>query len=569
MTQDRKLYESARVWNQGLQSGQENLIRAISDFFPENVRSALDVGCGDGKITHTMAKGFGVPFVGLDFSVEALSRCRFPIVVGDAACLPFKDGQFELVMTNDMLEHLPEGPETQAWGELFRVAKKWVMVTMPFREELLDATARCQGCGTRYHVNWHKRSYDFRQLISRVQGSWRQAAIVLSGEQWPPMHPLETRFRREVLGEWSGWAETICPECGAPGYSAKEPAPIAAVVAAALGKLVYASLAKQRTSRGHSEIVILFGRTDGPFFQRQNLQEASVVDRRASEIDLAQEALGTDLLPYPQKARAVRDPDGNIVVQFPLYEVTNALHIRWSQPNPTPVALSVEDALGRLFSGVVEPDAGNGQTVNLLRDAVPGYYGMLVRLPAGASVAGLSLSRGPVGIYLEPCASPGASYHRLSSSSGPLYVQVTQPQWFDTESLDSQISYGVVHGWQDLFSEIGHVAEIGRMVLQREADALAVQVQNLSAERDGLIGRAREADALAVQVQNLSAERDELQTRLAKLSFDFEAFERELGDICRLPEVRLAKRLRQVLHSRPAPSQKLPKNNEGKGAADE
>ena len=32
MSQDRQLYESAQVWNQGLQAGQKNLMRAIRDF---------------------------------------------------------------------------------------------------------------------------------------------------------------------------------------------------------------------------------------------------------------------------------------------------------------------------------------------------------------------------------------------------------------------------------------------------------------------------------------------------------------------------------------------------------
>ena len=552
MSQDRQLYESAQVWNQRLQAGQKNLMRAIRHFFPEGIRSALDVGCGDGKITHTLASGFGVPFVGLDSSVEALSRCRFRTVVGDATCLPFEGGEFEFVMTNDMLEHLPEELEAQAWRELFRVAEKWVMVSVPFREELLDATAQCHGCGAKYHVNWHKRSYDIHQLLSRAQGGWRPVAIVLSGEPWSPMHPLETRFRREVLGEWSGWAKTICPKCGASGSSAKEPAPIAAVAAAALGKIVYASLAKQRALRSHSEIVVLFGRTDGLFAQRQDLPTVRGFGRRASEIDLVQEALERDLVPYPQTARAIRERDGGIVVQFPLYEVTNTLHIRWSQPNPTPVALDVEDALGQLFSGVVAPEAGDEQMVNLPRDAISGYYGILVRLPSRASVAGLSLSRGPVGIYLEPHTSQGASYHRLSIGSCPLYVQVNAPQWLDADSLDEQLSYRSAHEWQDLFSEIGHVAEIERKTLQHEADALAVQVQNLSAERD-----------------ELREHTDELQTRLAKLSVNCEALETEIGNMCRLPEVRFARRLRQLLHSPQASSHPTPEKNEGKGAADE
>ncbi len=44
---------------------------------------------------------------------------------------------------------------------------------------------------------------------------------------------------------------------------------------------------------------------------------------------------------------------------------------------------------------------------------------------------------------------------------------------------------------------------------------MAVQVQNLSAERDALLQRALEADRLAVRVQNLHAERDVYSQRAA------------------------------------------------------
>ena len=80
-------------------------------------RAVLDVGCGRGY-AETVVRAEGGRYTGLDFVV---SRRGFPLVQGDAARLPFGDGQFDVAFCIDASEHFPE-PEHAA-AEVRRVLR--------------------------------------------------------------------------------------------------------------------------------------------------------------------------------------------------------------------------------------------------------------------------------------------------------------------------------------------------------------------------------------------------------------------------------------------------------------
>lgn len=86
-------------------------------------QSVLDVGCGTGHLTRSLA---GVNFaVGIDLSAGML---RFAAakglapVRGSGLGLPFKDGTFDIVLANSVIQLIPNGEAFMA--ELVRVAKK-------------------------------------------------------------------------------------------------------------------------------------------------------------------------------------------------------------------------------------------------------------------------------------------------------------------------------------------------------------------------------------------------------------------------------------------------------------
>lgn len=510
--QGKLLYESADVWDQSLQFGQKNLAQAIIDFLPSNIATALDVGCGDGKLTDLIIASNACSFVGVDCSEEALKRCRFKTILGNATNLPFKKDEFDLVLTTDMLEHLSEQAQAKVWDELFRVARNWVMVAVPFKEELLEATTTCHHCGQRYHVNWHQRAYDWQSLVERAPSDFEVDKIVLTGEPWSPYHIIETTFRREILGESSGWSDAFCPSCGQLGKEPDAISQIPSLTAVSLGKMIYASLKNKRIPRMHSEILVLYRRKALPKVQAENFHPAQSISAESNKIIFADLQIDNNLIPYPQLSHAVHSPNGGLILQFPAYASYHSMQIESEQMSV--FGISIEDGLGELYNSDLRIEA-NTYTLDFPRETVPSYYGILVRVESHVAIKSIQLGQGVQVEKLYPKSHVPASYKFINHGGYPIFIQVVEPCWFDSNSLSKASSDKIE--WMQLFNHIQHLFQSEKQSLQVNNQDLIRQRNELQAQNQTLQVQNQilqvQNQTLQTQNQALILERDTLQVR--------------------------------------------------------
>ena len=140
-------------------------------------RSLLDIGCGEGVLTHQWAQELGDRrVVGIDLDDPQLHAAweqrRAPNLeyrVMKAENLPFADDEFDVCSAIEVLEHVPDPEHTVA--EMARVADRWLLVSVP-REPLWRALNMARGAylrdlgNTPGHLNhWSRRS--FVELLSR------------------------------------------------------------------------------------------------------------------------------------------------------------------------------------------------------------------------------------------------------------------------------------------------------------------------------------------------------------------------------------------------------------------
>jgi 2-polyprenyl-3-methyl-5-hydroxy-6-metoxy-1,4-benzoquinol methylase len=152
--------------------------RTLDELFEQaDPDSLLDVGCGEGVLTHKWAQRLGDKrVVGIDLDdpqLHALWEQRqarnLSYQVMKAENLPFADGEFDATTAIEVLEHVPDPAHTVA--EMARVASGHLLVSVP-REPLWRGLNMARGAylkqlgNTPGHLNhWSKRS--FVELLSR------------------------------------------------------------------------------------------------------------------------------------------------------------------------------------------------------------------------------------------------------------------------------------------------------------------------------------------------------------------------------------------------------------------
>jgi SAM-dependent methyltransferase len=107
----------------------------------------LDVGCGTGALLSYFCQRENIEPIGVDLFLDTLHHCRTRginrVAAADATRLPFPDGAFDFVITQDVMEHVPD--EAKMADELHRVcapgglvlvlvpAHKWLWSTRDIR----------------------------------------------------------------------------------------------------------------------------------------------------------------------------------------------------------------------------------------------------------------------------------------------------------------------------------------------------------------------------------------------------------------------------------------------------
>jgi len=85
----------------------------------------LEAGCGTGYFSHLLQTGRQWPVVPTDISADGLAYARTMgverAVQSNICSLPFASGAFDLVLSIDVLPHLPPGMDGQAAAEFARV----------------------------------------------------------------------------------------------------------------------------------------------------------------------------------------------------------------------------------------------------------------------------------------------------------------------------------------------------------------------------------------------------------------------------------------------------------------
>ncbi len=111
-------------------------LNILNRHMPEiKAATVLEPGCGTAMLSAHLAKSWGARCVCLDFTPAMLAQARerfhaenvkADFILGDITRIPFKNGVFDLVLNEGVLEHIPRPERQLAINEMARVASGFV-----------------------------------------------------------------------------------------------------------------------------------------------------------------------------------------------------------------------------------------------------------------------------------------------------------------------------------------------------------------------------------------------------------------------------------------------------------
>jgi len=136
---------------------------------PEGGTSVLDIGARDGFISRLLTNHF--PMVtALDLERPSIEHERILCERDDITALRFADASFNLVFCAEVLEHIPTHLLETACRELARVTKEYLLIGVPYKQDIRVGRTTCGSCG-QVNPPWgHVNAFDEDRLSELFAG---------------------------------------------------------------------------------------------------------------------------------------------------------------------------------------------------------------------------------------------------------------------------------------------------------------------------------------------------------------------------------------------------------------
>ncbi len=156
---------------------------------PKDVISVLEIGARHGVMTQRLAE-ICDQVTALDLKKPSFDIDGVSTVEGDVQRLQFPDNSFDCVICTEVLEHVPRF-EAGA-KELVRVAKNYILLGVPYRQDTRVGRTTCIHCGKISPPFGHLNSFDERKIADLFAGAEISSVEYVS----------KNRERTNVVSTW-------------------------------------------------------------------------------------------------------------------------------------------------------------------------------------------------------------------------------------------------------------------------------------------------------------------------------------------------------------------------------
>lgn len=188
---------------------------AVKEMLPVNIDKILDVGTGIGEIVSNISNSYS-NVTALDISIEALKNINCILKVnGEIENLPFKSNNFDLIICMEVLEHLSDTSFRRGLLELQRVADKYLLIGVPYKENINLRKTRCPSCGRVFNADGHFRTFNSLRSLCRWFPQFELVNNCLIGPSIQRYTLLGMWVQHMIVREYLPWESYFtCLYCG-------------------------------------------------------------------------------------------------------------------------------------------------------------------------------------------------------------------------------------------------------------------------------------------------------------------------------------------------------------------
>jgi len=227
MNNEQCYYENPDLWTSEKYGAEDHQrVATLTARLPLDVRTVLDAGCGNGLFLKYLSEFKGRNFdrlCGTDRSTAALACVQGEKVRASVDSLPFSKKEFDAVSCMEVLEHLPQTTFISALNEISRVARRYILVSVPYNENMRMSLTQCTKCCCRFNPNYHLRTFNqptMQHLFDDKGFTCREVFYMHHRRVVPAEIEVILRFfgvaKRAMLRQArpSMADHAVCPACG-------------------------------------------------------------------------------------------------------------------------------------------------------------------------------------------------------------------------------------------------------------------------------------------------------------------------------------------------------------------
>ncbi len=119
---DKKAYEFEHY---SYESRWVSYYHQLREVFRRTPKSVLEIGLGDGVLGSFLRQNSDIEYKSMDIADDL-----HPDIVGSVLSIPVADKSFDMVVAFEVLEHIPFDDFSKALGEMRRVSRKYVLLSL-------------------------------------------------------------------------------------------------------------------------------------------------------------------------------------------------------------------------------------------------------------------------------------------------------------------------------------------------------------------------------------------------------------------------------------------------------